>query len=424
VRARHHAAAAAATIALVAAATMVTASDAERLHFLAVSEDGTVLASQHASVPVNPASVVKVGTSLWALDRLGAKHRWETAFAWTGDWDRSAGVLRGDLVVVGSGDPDLQWENAFLVARELNRLGLRRVDGRLRVEGVLWFGWEQGVEKRLVDPLARGRRMGARLVASLDSERWTRSHVNTWEALCERRGWDPVPRPSVRITGGVEVGAGGEATPLLIHRSNPLPIMLRRFNVYSNNDIVRIADNLGTVAGLEAFLRDRLAASPGEIELTTASGERRNRMTVRHMVDLLAALRDEAVEHRLELADLLPVIGCDPGSTRRMFPALAAPPLAGSVVCKTGTLTTTDDGVAVLVGAFTGADGGRIIFAVAAPAAGKRLQSWRQVEQRWLLSLMDARGGAVPAPCPGELPFSDAQAEIVPLVANGSPAVE
>jgi D-alanyl-D-alanine carboxypeptidase/D-alanyl-D-alanine-endopeptidase (penicillin-binding protein 4) len=382
-------------------APLAAASDGDRLQYLAVAGDGTELAARRADEPVNPASVVKVGTTLWALDRLGARHRWETAFALTGSWDRAAGVLHGDLVVVGGGDPDFQWENAFMVARELNRLGLR-----------------------LVDPVARGQRMGQRLLEALDPARWSRSHHNTWKALCERRGWDPERRPELRVDRGVVVGPDGDATPLLVHRSSPLPVVLRRFNVYSNNDIVRIADGLGTVAELEAFLVDRLALRPGSIELETASGELRNRMTVRHMVGLLAALGDEAAEQGLGLADLLPAIGCDPGATRRMFPALAAPPLAGSVVCKTGTLTTTDGGVAVLTGTFTGADGEPVVFAVAAPRAGGRLQAWRQLEQRWLLSLVDARGGAVARPCPPELPFSDVFVEVLPLVGNGGAAVE
>jgi D-alanyl-D-alanine carboxypeptidase len=133
-------------------------------------------------------------------------------------------------------------------------------------------------------------------------------------------------------------------------------------------------------------------------------------MTARQMVALVAELRTEADEHGLALRRLLPVIGCDDGATRRMFPALAAPPHAGAVTSKTGTLTTTDGGVAVLAGTFTGADGVEVTFAVAAPSAGGRLQSWRRLEQRWVLSIIDARGGAVALPCNDPLPFSDTHA--------------
>ena len=145
-------------------AAAASAHDGDRLQFLAVTGDGGVIAERRADVQVNPASVIKVGTTLWALDRLGAEHRYSTVFAVAGEWDRSTGVVRGDLVVRGGGDPDFQWENAYLIARELNRLGLHRVEGRLRIDGVFWFGWEHGVETRLVDPARRSLEMGRRLV--------------------------------------------------------------------------------------------------------------------------------------------------------------------------------------------------------------------------------------------------------------------
>jgi D-alanyl-D-alanine carboxypeptidase/D-alanyl-D-alanine-endopeptidase (penicillin-binding protein 4) len=405
------------TVPLVAAALITLAapgdgSEAERLHFYAVDGAGNAIASQDADEPVNPASVVKVGTSLWALSELGSGHRYETAFGILGLFDRTTGELDGDLVVDGGGDPDFQWENAILVARELNRLGLRRVNGNLRVHGVFWFGWEHGVEKRLLEPRQRGERMGRRLLAAFDPRRWDRSAEASWKAMCERRGWDEASPPRVVVTGSVWVSELGEVGPLVIHRSNPLTDTLRRFNVYSNNDIVRIADGLGSTADLEWFLLERLGLEAGGIELQTASGERRNRMTVRFMVELVEELRAEAAAQELELRHLLPVIGCDPGHTRRMYPALAAPPKAGTVTCKTGTLTHTDGGVSVLAGAFTSPTSGEVVFAVAVPSAGGRLQHWRQVQQRWLMALMDDQGGAVPSPCSKPLPFSDTFAEV------------
>ena len=153
---------------------------------------------------------------------------------------------------------------------------------------------------------------------------------------------------------------------------------MRRFTVYSNNDIVRVADGLGTVADLEAFVTRRLGVAPGKIVLETASGERQNRMTVQQMAGLLTELDAETEEQGLEIQDVLPVIGCDPGATRRMYPTLAAAPLTGAVTCKTGTLTQTDGGVAVLAGTFTSPTNGPVVFAIAAPGAGGRLDYWRR----------------------------------------------
>lgn len=409
-------AAAAVLMVLTVAAPSLGAGVHDRMHYIAFVGD-EVLSENKADVPVNPASVVKIGTSLWALETHGADYRYATAFGTTGEWDRATGVLEGDLVVLGGSDPDFQWENAFLVARELNRLGLRRVEGRLRISGTFWCGWERGVEHRLTDPVARGELMGKRLQASFDPKRWSRSALNTWKSMCERRGWDQRERPQIVITDGVAVDGPNGFEPLLVHRSNRLPDTLRRFNVYSNNDIVRIAEEIGEVAEMQAFLVRRLGAPPGSIELSTASGELRNRMTVRLMTRLYGELEREAAEHGLEVQDLLPIVGCDPGATRRMFPALAGS-LAGTVTCKTGTLTDTDGGVAVVAGSFTTADGRQVVFAIAAPGAGRNLQYWRMFEQRWVMSLMAEQGGAVTVPCRRELPFSDTFAEIDVVLAD------
>lgn len=405
--------------AIVAAAVVILAwavsgfarSATDRLHYFAINGGG-VLSSAKADEPVNPASVVKIATTLWALDGLEVGHRYTTSIGYLGSWDPASGVLVGDLVIRGGDDPDFQWENAFLVARELNRLGLRRVEGRVLVQGRFWFGWEHGVERRVTDPTRLAEKMGRRLLRVLDPVRWTRSQLNTWKALCERRGWDPRKRPQVKVTGGASFDEMRDATPILIHRSNPLEVILRRFNVYSNNDIVRVADGIGTQDEFEAFVIERLGVDEGQIELETASGERRNRMTVQQMAGLLTELDAEAEEQGLEIQQLLPVLGCDPGHTRRMFPALAEPEYAGSVTCKTGTLTHTDGGVAVLAGTFTSPTNGPIVFAIAAPRAGGHLDYWRMIQQRWLLDLISTVGGAVPAPCGDPLPFSDTFVEI------------
>ena len=62
---------------LVGAVAAFAKSDTDRLHYFAVNGGG-VLSSAKADQPVNPASVVKVGTTLWALDELHADHRYLT----------------------------------------------------------------------------------------------------------------------------------------------------------------------------------------------------------------------------------------------------------------------------------------------------------------------------------------------------------
>jgi D-alanyl-D-alanine carboxypeptidase/D-alanyl-D-alanine-endopeptidase (penicillin-binding protein 4) len=392
--------------------------DPDRLLFHAEALDGTVLASRGADRAFNPASVVKVATSLWALETLGPEHRFTTEVGYRGAWDRDTGRIDGQLVVVGGSDPDFHDENAFLVARQLNALGVREISDGLVVSGPFVMGWEHGEEKRLSDPRKRAALMARRLRDSLDPTRWDRSARGSWHELCRRRGWDAAQRPLVRIANGVAVVDSVEHTPLLRHRSGPVRVVLRRFNVYSNNDIVRVADALGGTGELERWLAKRIGAAAGDLELATASGEGRNRMTARQVVRLLREFRNSTGRLGLRPHEVLPLPGCDPGPAARMFPLLSSGQRARTVTLKTGTLRTTDNGVAVLSGMFSNGSRGDVLFCVAAPGAGNHLRQWRRLEQSWLIALMDRLGGARAHSCGHRLPLSDtwAAVEVVPAV--------
>lgn len=60
---------------------------------------------------MTPASTLKIVSTSAALNLLGNNYRYETKLCYLGDWNKETGVLNGDLVIVGSGDPTLQSEN-------------------------------------------------------------------------------------------------------------------------------------------------------------------------------------------------------------------------------------------------------------------------------------------------------------------------
>jgi serine-type D-Ala-D-Ala carboxypeptidase/endopeptidase (penicillin-binding protein 4) len=402
--------------------TSSSAADRDRLLYHVETSDGTALSSQRADEPFNPASVVKVGTSLWALERLGANHRYETRFGFSGRLEAETGTIVGDLIVTGGADPDFHLENAALVAHRLNSMGIRHVTGDLVVTGLFWLGWEQGIEGRVEAPEDRVRVMGARLLEALDSARWHADAERAWQALCARRGWADRPRPRLMVSGGVRSTPPADIRALVVHRSNPLVVTLKRFNTYSNNDLIRVAEPLGGVTALEHFLSERLGVRQPEFELSTASGERRNRMTARAVVELMRQFVAATNTHGLSMQDVLPVPGCDPGPTSRMFPRLVSGPHARTVVCKTGTLTTTDGGTVVVSGLVRSRRHGELLFCVATPNTGRAVTHWRRVEQEWMLDLIAGSGGAEPFACGAEFPLSDAFAEVevsTPRAAGG-----
>lgn len=94
---------------------------------------GAVIEAHQADMALPPASVAKAATALYALRVLGPEHRFVTRIRARGG-TISGGVLRGDLVLEGGGDPTLQTDDLAQMAQRLVDLGLRRVEGRLLVD--------------------------------------------------------------------------------------------------------------------------------------------------------------------------------------------------------------------------------------------------------------------------------------------------
>lgn len=87
------------------------------------------LLSHNAGAAFNPASVMKIVTSYAALNRLGPDYVWTTD-VWA-DGPIAEGVLNGDLVIKGHGDPALTLERMWLLQRELRAHGIRSIHGDL-----------------------------------------------------------------------------------------------------------------------------------------------------------------------------------------------------------------------------------------------------------------------------------------------------
>lgn len=97
------------------------------------AETGTEILSRNADVPLPPASVTKALTALYALETLGPSHRFETRLLATGPV--VDGVLDGDLILAGGGDPTLVTDHLADMAKRLREDGLTEVRGRFFVYG-------------------------------------------------------------------------------------------------------------------------------------------------------------------------------------------------------------------------------------------------------------------------------------------------
>ena len=108
---------------------------------LADAETGEVLEAVAPDVALPPASVMKVLTAGFALDRLGPGHRFATRVLATGPV--VGGVVQGDLVLAGGCDPVLDTDMLGDLAAALTARGVKGVTGRYLV----WTGALPALER-------------------------------------------------------------------------------------------------------------------------------------------------------------------------------------------------------------------------------------------------------------------------------------
>jgi D-alanyl-D-alanine carboxypeptidase/D-alanyl-D-alanine-endopeptidase (penicillin-binding protein 4) len=99
-------------------------------------ESGEVLLDWQADVPRNPASTMKLLTTLVALDLLGPAYRWKTDVYALGEIED--GRLDGDLLLKGYGDPFLVTERVWELVRQLRMEGIDEIAGDLLIDDS-WF---------------------------------------------------------------------------------------------------------------------------------------------------------------------------------------------------------------------------------------------------------------------------------------------
>ncbi len=105
---------------------------------------GALLETRNSSATFPPASVTKAITAIYAIRTLGAGYRFSTRLMATGALEN--GVIKGDLVLVGGGDPTLDTNALAAMAADLKGAGVTRVEGAFRVyDGAL-------PRARVIDP--------------------------------------------------------------------------------------------------------------------------------------------------------------------------------------------------------------------------------------------------------------------------------
>lgn len=314
--------------------------------------EGNVVVESYSDYTFNPASNVKVATAYAVLKTFGPDFRFQTQVWTDGAYEQETGTIHGNLYVSGR-DPIFNYEHAVTIANELNRMGIRTIQGDLIVSDNFAMNYS-----------AAASRAGSSLAATMDSSKRPAAANKSWQTYLINSGKlnQTQAVPSVAFTGTVYVQPMPSNVKLLFtHESAPMREIVKVTLCYSNNFLAeRLGDMLGGAYAVARIVQQNAGVTPQEFYLQTSSGLGINRVTPKAQMKLLRILRNELARYKMTFADIMPVAGVDKGTLENRFDTDFA---TGSVVGKTGTLGNTDSGVSTLSGEINTRNG-KLLFVI------------------------------------------------------------
>src|SRR5215468_3829023 len=321
-------------------------------------DGGEPVAMMNEDTLFNPASVIKLATTLAALNKLGPNYRFHTDLLANGEINEKTGELNGDLVLYSGRDPSLSISDAKRAGESLRQFGVRRVNGSLVVIGE--FDCNHNSQKSV--------------------------SAGVFERNCGITFRDPIKFE--------DANSQPRGRLLVTIESDTLLRLAQYQNAHSVNSMAEtLASHIGGPQYVKNFLVEQAGLSQDAIQISTGSGLNVNRMSPRDTVQMLRAMVNWLNKYGLKPDALMGIGGMDAGTMRARF---NGDEFAGSVVAKTGTLTSTDSGMAALAGVMHTRDRGTLLFAIYDGAEYRRIVPLRKAQDEFLKDLMNEMGGPAP----------------------------
>jgi D-alanyl-D-alanine carboxypeptidase/D-alanyl-D-alanine-endopeptidase (penicillin-binding protein 4) len=328
-----------------------------------------LVVDQDAGEPLAPASNQKILTAMGVLELLDPELRLVTQLRATGPVTDD-GVLEGDLVVVGGGDPLIKKTGSHSIAdiaRRLDEAGITRIEGDIvgdesRYDQVRkapgWLEWEM--------PLPAGA-MSALMVNSNsrlgDADYLADPTIHNVSLLIEA-----LDERGIDVEGGPATGTVPDAADVVLEYRSPtvasmVETMLRESDNMTAEMLVKevglqVTGEGSSTAGMDAMvgaLEDSLCIEIDGVNDDASGISRDNRRTPADWVELLVAARDEPWFDTFYGG--LPVAGEEGGTLATRFLGTSA---VGDVHAKTGTI-----GTAVALSGYATTEGDRdMVFSV------------------------------------------------------------
>jgi serine-type D-Ala-D-Ala carboxypeptidase/endopeptidase (penicillin-binding protein 4) len=297
-------------------------------------DSGRDLVAIREDLPRIPASVEKLFVTASALLRFGPDAELQTRVVVNGEIDAD-GVLRGDLWLVGAGDPTLSEDGLRQLADDVQAAGIDRVDGGVKADPTRFDARRGTPRTGFLPDSDLGGRLGALVLrrgfqpdpALYAATRFSRALRAAGVKMGRRARVGPAPTEGVTEIAGLP--------------SPSIGFLARQTNVPSDNFLAEmLLKALGaqfgaggsTGAGAQV-VRDTLDDFGVRPRVVDGSGlSRANRATPRQVVRLLERMDAQAIEPTWTQS--MAVVG-QTGTIRRR---MRGTPAAGRCRVKTGTL--------------------------------------------------------------------------------------
>jgi D-alanyl-D-alanine carboxypeptidase/D-alanyl-D-alanine-endopeptidase (penicillin-binding protein 4) len=342
--------------------------------FVINGETGAPVCARAAGKPRPLASNMKLFTTSTALARLGVQSRIPTLLKTDGAIDRN-GVLRGNLYLVGGGDPALGTPsfyrrflgglgtNLLLLKRQVREAGISSITGRVyaddsvfdHLRGVADSGYATSTE---IGPLS-GLDFDSGYSSASASSFATDPALTAAATLAQS-----LHAAGVRVSTDVALATAPPfSTELARIESPPLTEIVNTTNVYSDNHFAemlikllgaRLGGSGSTAAGAKVVEQFARGHDSGLHAVDGSGLTRSNRATPMQVVGLLRSMRTNPVGD--EFIQDLALTGHEGTVADRMHGTAAY----GRCRTKTGTLT----GVSNLSGFCFNRDGKLMIFSI------------------------------------------------------------
>jgi len=299
------------------------------------------------------ASISKIVTSLWAVEKLGPNYRFTTKLH-----VNKVGPDNYDVHIEGGRDPIFGRSAGYFLISELNRSGvdIKKIENLTFDENFLL---EWGVEERgaIVGDTRYFKTIEDQAEAVKNSLLANFATAINKQAYNELRAQAASPKINVTMVANPTISIGrveflpkgsfrkSATTTTLIYRSAPLHTILKNMNNKSNNHIADVLYwNLGGTEEFKKYVNTAMALTTNEIDFNLGSGnnadylyggtEVYNRASCETMIKVLYRLNNLLGKEGLALSDVMAVATTDSESSVRSYGGA----MEKSTVAKTGTV--------------------------------------------------------------------------------------